>query len=129
MVVATRLPRPVPLGQLGIAQCYVDRALLCVDRDRLAVADQTDRPADRGLRPDMADAEAVRGAREPPICQQRHPVADTLAVECRGRRQHLAHPGTAARPLIADDDDVALLVAALVDRLEGVLLAVEAQCR
>src|SRR6516164_10085450 len=129
MVAAARLPRPPPLSQLSLAQTHVYRALLRVDRDRVAVADQADRPADRRLGPDMADAEAVGGAREPAVGQERHLVADTLAVEGRGRRQHLAHPGTAARPLIADDDDVALLVAALVDRLKRVLLAVEAQCR
>ena len=45
-------------------------------------------------------------------------VPDPLAVERRGRRQHLAHPRPAARPLVADDDDVAVLVAALFDRGE-----------
>ena len=77
----------------------------------------------------MANAEAVRRAREAAVGQQRHLLADTLAVERRRRRQHLAHARSAARPLIADDDHVALFVSALFDRFEGVLLAVEAQRR
>src|SRR6516162_3196892 len=129
MVAAARLPRPPPLSQLSLAQTHVYRALLRVDRDYVAVADQTDRPADRRLRPDMADAEAMRGPREPAVSQQRDLVSGTLAVEGGRCRQHLTHPRTAARPLVADDYDVAFLVAALVDRLEGVLLAVKAQCR
>ena len=38
------------------------------------------------------------------------PIA--LPVERRGRRQHLAHARSAARPLVADDQNLALLVAA-----------------
>src|SRR5207237_9662686 len=39
------------------------------------------------------------------------------------------HAGTAARPLVADHDDLALLVGALLDRLEGILFAIEAAGR
>src|SRR5207245_8036946 len=39
--------------------------------------------------------------------------------------QHLAHPGTAARALVADDDDVPGPDAPIADRGEGVLLAFE----
>src|SRR5712671_7325682 len=77
----------------------------------------------------MTDAEATRRTRKPAIGDQRHLLADPLAIERRRRRQHLAHPGTAARPLIADDDDVAFAVLTLLDRLEGVLLAIEAARR
>src|SRR5207344_632530 len=41
-------------------------------------------------------------------------------------REHLSHAGTAAWPLIADHDDLAFPVGALLDRLESVLLAVKA---
>src|SRR5947208_11047471 len=73
----------------------------------------------------MANAEPVRGAREAPIGDQGDLFAHALADQRAGRRQHLAHAGAALRPLVADDDDVALLVGAFADRLERVLLAVE----
>src|SRR5438477_12044774 len=75
----------------------------------------------------MADAETVRRAGEAAIGDQRDLLADPLTVECRRRRQHLAHSGSALRPLVADDDDVAFLVAPLIARLARVLLAIEAQ--
>src|SRR4029077_17467703 len=84
MIVAARLPQPPALGELRIAQRQIDRALLRIDRDHVAVEDQADRSADRRLRPDMADAEAVCGAREAAIGHKSHLVTDTLAVE--GRR-------------------------------------------
>src|SRR5215469_15287780 len=67
MVAAARLPCPAPLGEFGGGQRHVDGALLRVDRDHVAVADQADRPADRRFRADMANAEAVRGARKAPV--------------------------------------------------------------
>ena len=75
--------------------------------------------------PDMADAEAAGGAGEAAVGDQRHLLAHALAGERRGRRQHLAHAGAADRALVADDDDVALVVGALLHRGEGVLLALE----
>src|SRR5262249_33010159 len=85
-----------------------------------------DRTTDRGLRSDVADAEAPRRPGEAAIGDQRHLAAHPLAIE-RGRgREHLAHAGAAARPLIADDQDLAFLVLALLHRLEAGLLAVEA---
>ena len=90
---------------------------------------ERDRAADRRLRPDMADAEAARGAGEAAVGDQRDLVAHALAVE-RGRgRQHLAHAGAALRALVADDEHVAFLVLARLDRGEGILLAVEAARR
>src|SRR3546814_2008303 len=79
----------------------------------------------RRLRPDVADAEAARGAGEAPIGDQRHLVAHALAVDRRGGGEHFAHAGAALGALVADDDDLAFLVVALVDRLVSVLLAVE----
>src|SRR6185436_1601151 len=48
-----------------------------------------------------------------------------LADDRAGHLQHLPHPGAALGALVADDDDVALLDLPALDRLEGVLLAVE----
>jgi hypothetical protein len=103
MVVAARRPGAAPFGQCGLAQCHVEGAGDCVDRDPIAVAQEPDRPADSRFRSDMADAEAVRRTREPAVGQQRHLLADTLAVERRRRRQHLAHAGPAARARESSD--------------------------
>src|SRR6478609_1438350 len=85
--------------------------------------------ADRRLRPDVADAEAARRAREASVGDQRDLVAHALAVE-RGRgRQHLAHARAALRTLVPDHEHVALAIAALPDRLEARLLAIEAARR
>src|SRR3954453_9363175 len=125
VVVPARGPRSLAAGQFGVRQRHVDRALDRVNDDRVAVLEQTDGAADRGLGPDMADAEPVARAREPAVRDQRHLLAPALADQRAGRRQHLAHAGAALWPLVADDDDVALLVGAFADRLERVLLAVE----
>ena len=87
--------------------------------------EQTDRAADGRLRADVADAEAARAAGEAPVGDERDLLAGALAVERRRRRQHLAHAGAALGALVADDDDVAVLVLARLDRREGVFLAVE----
>src|SRR5258706_11332002 len=58
VLVLARLPRLLALGQLGVAELDIERARLGVDRDHVAVLQERDRSADRGLRPDMADAEA-----------------------------------------------------------------------
>jgi hypothetical protein len=52
-----------------------------------------------------------------------------MPCQCGRGREHFAHPGAAARPLIADHDDLALFVGLLLNRLEGILFAVEAAGR
>src|SRR4029079_7304575 len=78
---------------------------------------------------DMADAEAARRAGETPVGNQRHLAAGALAVERRRGREHFAHAGTAARALVADDEEVALFVFLGLDRIEAGFLAVEAARR
>src|SRR5258705_9037368 len=115
MVGLARLPFGSALSQLRIGQLYVKCPDVGVDLDDVAVAQQRDRAADRRFRPDMADAEAARRAGEAAVGDQRDLAAGALAIERRRGRQHLAHAGPAARPLVADDEDVALLVLPLVD--------------
>src|ERR1700730_16951390 len=91
MVVPPGRPRAAALGPLGVAECRVDSAGNGIDRDRVTIPQERDRPADRGLRTDMADAEAVRGAREASVGDQRDLFADTLDDQCARRRPHLAH--------------------------------------
>src|SRR5258705_5748491 len=125
MVGLARLPFGFALSQLRIGQLYVKCPDVGVDFDDIAVAQQRDRAADRRFRPDMADAEAAGGPGEPAVGDQRDLAAHALPGQRRSGREHFAHAGTAARPLIADHDDLAFFVGLLLHRLEGVLFAIE----
>jgi hypothetical protein len=108
-------------GQIGV---HVDPAVGDVDGDAVAVADQTDRPADGRFRRDVAGDEAVAGAREAAVGDQGD-VVDAAALQGGGDLQHLAHAGTALGAFVADDDDIAFADRAVLDGVEGVFLAVE----
>ena len=113
------------LVELGLGEGDADLALDGVEGDHVAVAEERDRAALGRLGADVADAEAAGGAGEAAVGDQRHLLAHALAGEGGGGREHLAHAGAADRALVADDDDLALLVGALLHRVEGVLLALE----
>src|SRR5690606_14848829 len=105
-----RLPRGTAFFERRLVDFEVDGAFDGVDLDDVAILDQRDGPADGCLRPDMADAEAARRAGEAPVRDERDLVAHALPVE-RGRGgEHLAHAGAALRALVADDENLALLV-------------------
>src|SRR5688500_12799880 len=61
-----RLPRGLALRQLVVRQLDLDRALVSVDLDDIAILQQANRSADRRFRRDVADAEAARRAGEAP---------------------------------------------------------------
>ena len=84
-----------------------------VEDDGVAVADGRDRAAARRLGRDVAGHEAVRGAGEAAVGEQRDGVAEALAHERGGDAEHLAHAGPAGGPLVADHDDVVRLDRAL----------------
>ena len=86
---------------------------------------QRERPAGKRLGRDVADDKAVRAAAEAPIGDERDVFPETASHDRARRRKHLAHARPAARPFIADDDDVALLHAAAEDRVERRLFTVE----
>src|SRR6185312_14630212 len=125
-VVLARLPGRLALGQFLVGELDVERAGNGVELDDVAVLQEPDRAADRRFRTDMADTEAARRAGEAAVGDERDLLAHALAVERRRGRQHLAHARTAARTLVADDEHVAFLVGAVLDRLEAGFLAVEA---
>src|SRR5262249_27946943 len=124
-----RFPILTPPLQLLCGELHIQRAFFRVDLDDVAVAQQADRPADRGLRAAVADAEPARGAGKASVGDERDLTVGALAVERRGGGEHLAHAGAAARSLVADHQDVALAVLAPGDRGEARLLAVEAARR
>src|SRR5581483_11867036 len=124
-----RAPFGFAFGEFCVAQFYVKGSDDGVDLDDVAIPEQADRPANGGFRPDMADTEAAGGAGEPAVGDECDLTAGALPGQ-RGRGgEHLPHAGTAARALVADDDDLAFPVGALLDGVEGVFLAVEAAGR
>src|SRR4029077_16997297 len=126
IIVLARLPGLAPRRHLLVSDVDSYKALLRVDGYHVAILHQPDGPADCCFGPDMADAEAAGGTREAAIGNERNLVAHALAIDGRGRRQHLAHSGPAARSLVADHQHLAGLVLALAHGTEGILLAVAA---
>src|SRR5580658_2339651 len=124
-----RLPGFGAGGKLGVAQLDVEGALLGIELDDVAVANEPDRAAHGGLRPDMADAKTARRAGETAVGDQRDLAAHALTVERSGGRQHLTHAGAAFRALITDDQHVAFPVRPVLDGFEASFLAVEATRR
>src|SRR5437763_4060840 len=122
-------PFGLALGKLLVAQFYVKGTGDRVDLDDIAVLEQPDRAADGGFRPDMADAEAAGGAGEATVGDERDLAAHALAGQRRGGLEHFPHAGPALRALVADHDDFAFAVGALLDGLESILLTVEAPGR
>src|SRR5438067_12917373 len=129
MVSLTRPPFSFTLGELCVGQLYVKSSGNCVDFDGIAVLQERDRPAHGRFRPDMADTESSSSAREPAVGDQRDLAAHALPGQRRRGREHFPHAGTAARSLIANDNDLAYLVGFLLDRLEGVVFPIEAPGR
>src|SRR5690349_1849293 len=102
-----RLPRAQAFIDHVLRDAELDRLAHGIDHDRIAVLDDRDRPADRGLGRDVADDEAVAAAGEPAVRDQRHLAAQAAADDGARRAQHLRHAGGALRPLVTDHDDVA----------------------
>src|SRR5207344_1667870 len=69
--VRPRLPCRFSLIELSLAELHVERALLGIEHDHVAVAKKCDRAAERGLWPDVADAESARCPGEAPVGDQR----------------------------------------------------------
>ena len=85
-----------------------DRASMSI-ADRVAVADDRERPAAGRLGRHVADHQAARGAREAPVGDERHGLPEPGADDGARDAEHLAHARPARRPLVADDEHVARL--------------------
>src|SRR3546814_17489778 len=75
------LPLGLARGQLVVRQLDVQGPLLGVDDDDVALLQQADRAAERPLRPDVADAEAARGAGQIGRASSRERVGKEVLVE------------------------------------------------
>src|SRR5262245_29023539 len=120
------LPTLGPRIELGRRKRDVERSLVGIEGDHVAVAQERDRPANRSLRPDMADAETAGRAGEAAIRNQRHLAAHALPVERSGGRQHLAHARAAFGALVSDHEHVAFPILLVLHGLEARLFAVKA---
>ena len=124
-----RLPALLAFSEFSVRQADVDDAFVRIEIDDVAVLDQTDWTADRGLRTDMADAETARCAGEAAVGDERDLAAHALPGQRRRRLQHLTHARTALRPFVANDDHVAFLVRLVLHGRERVFFAIEATRR
>ena len=82
-------------------------------------------PPHERLRRDVPDHQPARRAAEAAVGHQRDRFAEPLTDDRRGDAEHLAHPGSALRPLVADHDDVAVDDLAPVDRVHRIFFAFE----
>ena len=120
-----RLPGQLALSQLGFGNHDVNAAVGEVNAHAVAVAEQADRPAFLRFGRDVPNAGARRAPAETAISDQGNLVTQAHADDVAGRREHFLHSRTAARPLVADDDDVARLDLAGENAFAGVVLALE----
>jgi hypothetical protein len=67
----------------------------------------------------------MRPSRKTTLCDQRNILPKSPAHHGAGWRKHFAHTRSAARPFVADDNNVSFLDFAFKDRPHGRLLAVK----
>ena len=118
-------PGAPPFREFRVRHLEVDRARLAVDGDPVPVAGQGDGAAVDGLGGDVADDEAVAAAGEAAVGDEGDVVEHAGAGQGAGGGEHLGHAGAALGALVADDDDIPLLDAALLEALDHRLLGVE----
>ena len=116
---------PAPFGQFFVAEQDVDGAVGDVDPDPVAVFEQGNGAAFRGLGRDVADGQAARAAAEPSVRQQRALRAQVFGLDIRRGVQHLLHPRSAARSLVADHHHVAGCDPVAQNPLAGFVLRLE----
>src|SRR5699024_3652332 len=108
--------------ELRVVDEEVDPTTGDVELDDVTVLHEADGPAGGRLRGHVTDGQARGPAGETAVGDQRAPRAEPGALEVGGRVEHLLHARSPLRPLVPDDDDVALLDLLREDHLDGVLL-------
>jgi len=116
------LPRLASGGQFLRRNGQRQLPFLGVNADGVAILHERNRPAHISLRRDVSDHEAVAAAAEPSVGDERHVFAEALAHDGGSRRKHFPHAGSALRPFVANDDDVAFLDRAVEDGFHRLLL-------
>ena len=116
------LPRLASGGQFLRRNGQRQLPFLGVNADGVAILHERNRPAHISLRRDVSDHEAVAAAAEPSVGDERHVFAEALAHDGGSRRKHFPHAGSALRPFVANDDDVAFLDRAVENGFHRLLL-------
>ncbi len=122
-----RLFRSLPvffaLGQFVVGEIDRQLASCRIDGDDVAVYQSGNGATVGTFRPDMADAEAPRRARETTVGDKSNFFAHALTGKRGGGGQHFAHAGAACGPFIADHQHFALFIGAGLNGLEGLFFA------
>ena len=124
-VSVSTLPCRLAFRQFSIGEVYRYLTLFGIDGNDIAILQQSNRTANRRLWPDMANAESPRRPRESTIGNQGYLVTTTLTIDRGSGRQHLAHSGPAARPFVANDQHLAILIVLGLNGCEGLLLRIK----
>src|SRR3989442_2487714 len=127
MLITRRRRTPVGSKALQLCFCKVDLqpTRLRIDGDRVAFFDERDCSAYCCLGRNMSYDDAIRAAGKSSIGDQADRITESGADDRGGWRQHLAHAGTALRPFVTNDDNVAGLDCSGKDCLQTVLFRVE----
>src|SRR5262249_51518669 len=118
-------PGLAPPCKLDLVNQQIHPARRGIDPNAVAVAYQRQRPADKGLRRNIADAHPARRTGEAPVGDQGNLLAHPLAVDKRGHPEHFAHAGTADRTFVADHQHLAGDIVAVADRFDTGLFVLE----
>src|SRR5216683_3797848 len=87
--------------------------------------DERDKSADCCFRCDMPAHQSVRAAGETAVGDKPNRITQTRSYNRRGRREHLAHPGPALGPFVANHKHITLFYLAGEDSIESVFLTIE----
>lgn len=95
-----------------------------VDSDNIAILNNRERSTIERFGRDVSDDKAVSATGEASVGDQSHFLTEPASHDGASRREHLAHPGSAARAFIPNNDNVSCLDVSSKDRLHGRLFAV-----
>ena len=114
-----------PRVHLRFGDHHVESPRLDIKNNGIAVTNQRDGAAMGSLRRDMTGHQAMGRSGESAIGNKRDGITQTGAHKSGGNTKHLAHPGPAFRPFVANDNDVVRLDLSFLHGLKGVFLAIE----
>ena len=117
VVSLSRCPFGFTFSEFGVGQFYVKSADLGVELDNVAILN-------RAIGPPTAASGPTWPTQNPRVAPENRPsviratLSPTLPVQRRSGGKHLPHTGATPGPLVADHEDLAFLVAPVLDRLE-----------
>src|SRR5216683_3530157 len=101
------LPSRAPAGELAVVDVELNEPAVRIDGDRVAFMHQRDRASDVRFRRDVPDHHSPGATGKAAVGDKADTLAQALPDQCRSRRQHFLHPGTAFRALVANHHYIA----------------------